>query len=124
MEKQFKEEELFLRELMKEAGAEKPSADFRKNIMEAIEPKRLAAPYKPLISGKGWFLFATALVLSGIGLFYVSAGWKIRMDFSFLHTVSFPKLRFSAVMLYGIGFISLFFVEIPFLKRLLEKQYQ
>lgn len=124
MEEQFREEELFLKELLKEAGPERPSANFRRNIMEAVQPKKETMVYKPLISGKGWFLVVTLLVSTSVVLYYMSAGWKYKVNFSFLHSVSIPKLNFSTVMLYGIGFISLFFLEIPFLKRLVEKQYQ
>ena len=128
MEKQYNEERL-MRRLMKEAGVEEPSANFKNNIMEAIEGKHaLSRVYQPLISPTGWMVTGVCVVIS-VGLLIWFSGLHIDLsaDLGFTKNLKFPsihlpELQLSRTMQYAIAFIALFFLQIPFLKNLITKE--
>lgn len=125
MEKQSNEERL-LRRLIREAGVEKPSANFKDKIMLAIEGKK-AVPnsYQPLISPTAWAISLVVLVLATGVLFWfygvpadLSANLNVAKLFKF-PPVQLPALHLSRTMQYAIAFIALFFIQVPFLRKLI-----
>ncbi|MDT0644407.1 hypothetical protein RM553_16330 [Zunongwangia sp. F363] len=122
MEKRSRKE-ILAKKIMKNAGLEKPSADFSANVLKAVEARQKVLKYEPLISRKTWFGIAGAVIVAVIGLYVISSDLALNIDFSFINALSFPKLNLSSTMMYAVAFISLFFLEIPFLKRFLVKQY-
>lgn len=65
-----KEKELlenFTKKMVKGTSLEKPSKNFSKSVMNAInklESQKEISAYQPLISKKGWFLIVSSLVAS------------------------------------------------------------
>ncbi len=128
MEKQPENIDRITKKIIKDAGLHQPSADFFSNVMEAIESQSTSASivYKPLISKTVWiFIFAiTAVVLALLFVFPVFT------ETSFLNKLvipevykfslpefSFPEFHLSEITIYGIGFLRLFLLYIPFLSR-------
>ncbi len=131
MEKQFNREEKFLRKLLHEVVTEKPSADFKSKIMKHIEANKVPVKaYEPLISEGVWYIVATALVI-GAGGFYIQFPNTI-IDFSGnfdylkldILEMHLPNIHLSRTMQYAVAFVALFFLQIPFLKRIIDKQYE
>ena len=129
MEKPFKNIEDSLYSLGKNAGAEQPSPDFLTNVMKAVASQSVVQKdYQPLISKKVWFTLAAAIVI-GIVLLNVfpsdSAGYLAQ--YSFIDTLNFnlnlPEFKASKTMLYAVGFLSLFLLQIPFIKYYHNKRY-
>ncbi|WP_010228783.1 hypothetical protein [Gillisia marina] len=124
MEKHKAEEEFF-KKIIKETGREKASPDFYKNVMRAIEAKQTSKlVYKPLISQNVWIALVLAISLSVFGLFLMTTGFSMNWNFSFMNYISVPKINLSSTMIYAIGFISLFFLQIPFLQNFMRDQYK
>lgn len=121
MEKLSKEE-FFTRKLIKEAGFERPSAAFSANVLKAIAAKKVVREYKPLISVNVWIALAVLLIFSMIGLYLLTSGQKITWEFGYFEGLTFPRVELSRTMTYAVGFVALFFLQIPFLKGLLERQ--
>lgn len=130
MEKQFNHEEEFLRKLLKEAVIEKPSADFRSKIMMRIEAKKAPVKaYKPLISERNWYLVAIILVLAVGGIFFLVensinfSGYPeyLRLE---IPEINYPVIYLSKTMQYAFAFVALFFLQIPFLKKIIDRQYE
>lgn len=115
-------EEVLTRKLIKSAGLEKPSAAFSANVLKAIAAKKVVREYKPLISVNVWIALAGVLVISMIGLYLLTSAQTLTLEFGYLKGLEFPKLQLSRTMTYAIGFVALFFLQIPFLKGLLERQ--
>ena len=74
MEKQFKDKDPLMMELVKEAGLERPGPDFAKAIMDKLEPKTATAVYSPLISKKAWWVIAIIAIAVLAFLFMVPMG--------------------------------------------------
>jgi hypothetical protein len=123
MEEPSKNIEEITQKWVEEAGIEQPSGDFVSSVMTAIEAK--TAPqtrYKPLISVGGWSvvlaIFVTTIVvlllfpIGNLGIFDITSYTNLA-DFK----NPFAGLKVSKIMIYGIGFLALFIIEIPFLKR-------
>lgn len=126
MEKQFKREDELMKRLLNDAGTESPSADFKNRIMMAIESRKAVITYKPLIPKFIWYIIAAFLVLAVASLYMmyaeVSLSWSF--DFRIPQFIELPSIRLSQTMQYAIAFVALFFLQIPFLKRMMDRQYQ
>lgn len=126
MEKQFNREEELMKKLLNEAGTESPSADFKNRLMMAIENRKAVITYKPLIPKFVWYIVAASLVLAVVTLYMmyadVSLSWSF--DFRIPQFIELPSIRLSETMQYAIAFVALFFLQIPFLKRMVDRQYQ
>lgn len=126
MEKQFSREDRLMKKLLNEAGTEKPSANFKSSIMMKIEAKNAKIkPYEPLISKNGWVMIAAIFLISMTGLSYLYSDLSIsyNLNFDFLHLMELPKIDLSRTMQYAIAFVALFLLQIPFLKRFLDREY-
>lgn len=123
MEKRSREE-LMMQKLMKDAGLEKPSVDFAANVMKAIAVKKVVMEYKPLISKKAWVVIFSVVGISFFGLYQMNTGYSLIPNFSFpdFNSFSFPQIELSRTMTWAIAFVALFLLEVPFLKRLIERQ--
>lgn len=131
MEKQFNREEEFLKKLLSEAVTEKPSADFKSRIMRRIEANKAPGKaYKPLISASIWYLVAIALLLAVGGLYFqfpeISIDFSGNFDYLKLENfeINLPNIHLSRTVQYAVVFVALFFLQIPFLKRFMDKQYE
>ena len=123
MRKESKEESL-ARKLIKEAGLEKPSSNFSVNVLYAIEKRKAVVEFKPLLSKKLLIGLAFLMASSLLVLFFMTTGFSLQLHLNYFNFPSFPQVEFSRNMLYAIGFVSLFFLQIPVLKSLLEKQFR
>ena len=131
MEKQSKNIDRITKKIIKDAGLEQPSADFFSNVMEAIESQSTSPSivYQPLISKKVWILlFAlTAAVLVLLFIFPVFSETSlinpITIPEQFKFSFNLPEMKLSKTTIYGVGFLSLFLLQIPFLKRQLNNSY-
>ncbi|PHS63284.1 MAG: hypothetical protein COB12_09670 [Flavobacterium sp.] len=129
MEKPSKKIESYAESLMKEAGLQKPSADFFKNVMNAVETEKVPQPivYQSLISNQSWMVLLVASVVVIGFLLMVSSSTETLIKLPNLHLekLSFhlPELHFSKITIYGVGFLGLFLIQIPFLKMQLNKNY-
>ena len=127
MEEQFSKEDKLMKRLLKEAGAEKPTLDFKQNLMAKLAAReRVIRPYEPLISKTAW------LVIFSIGIFVILGlnFWESDVDINFAFNfklpqlIDFSRISISQNMLYAFGCVALFIVQIPFVKRLIDKQFQ
>ena len=123
MENSPKEIEKLTQEWVQEAGIEQPSSDFVRNVMDVIDANTsMSKVYRPLISSRGWGLVAALFVASLVVVYFFPLG-----EFRYLETIDFSNLpsiqnpfegvNISKPMLYAVGFLALFLVQIPFLKR-------
>ncbi len=126
MKKQFNREDRLMKNLLHEAGVEQPSVNFRDRIMKTVEARGAEIqPYKPLISKQGWWSVAALSIIIFSGLFSLYSG----ISFSGMLSIEIPhfpdilKIDLSRTMQYAIAFIALFFLEVPFLKRFLDREY-
>jgi len=128
MEKPYKNTDPFFKRILHEAGLEKPSADFSKKVMLSIEERAsVKLVYKPLIPKYFWILFVVILVSAGIVIYFVPVESFFGLDISEnifqkkLPSFSFPEIRFSKITVYGTLFLLMFLIQIPFLKKYIEK---
>ncbi len=129
MEERFKD----IEHLIKEADLHHPSIDFSKNVMGQIEAltEQKEMIYQPLISKKAWLVIAVALVLICIAVMFLSdekSSVLNRVDLSFLNFESIKNplsgFEFHKTTLYGVLFlVILFFVQIPLLKRRIDRSF-
>ena len=127
MEKQFNKEDRLMKRLLNEAGTEKPSADFKNRIMMKVEARNtVIKPYEPLITRSGWWTIAAivAVVMTGLFSLHSDISFTGYLDFEFPHLFDVPKINLSRTMQYAIAFVALFFLQIPFLKRFMDREYQ
>ena len=128
MEKQPENIDRITKKIIKDAGLHQPSKDFFSNVMEAIESQSTSASivYKPLISKTTWMLiFAiAAVVLVLLFVFPVFSETSlinpITIPEQFKFNFTLPEMKLSKTTIYGVGFLSLFLLQIPFLKRQLN----
>ena len=128
MEKQSENIDRITKKIIKDAGLHQPSKDFFSNVMEAIESQSTSASivYKPLISKTTWMLiFAiAAVVLVLLFVFPVFSETSlinpITIPEQFKFNFTLPEMKLSKTTIYGVGFLSLFLLQIPFLKRQLN----
>ncbi len=124
MEK-YKTEEEFFKKIIKETGREKASPDLYRNVMSAIEAKQSSRfVYEPLISRNVWIALGLLISLSVFGLILMTTGFSMNWNFGFMNYISVPKINLSSTMIYAIGFVSLFFLQIPFLQNYMKDQYK
>jgi len=131
MEKQSKHIDRITEKIIKDAGLHQPSTDFFSNVMEAIETQSVSQTivYKPLISKTMWtILFAlTALILVLLFIFPVFSETplfgQLTIPEGFNFKFNLPEIHLSKTTIYGIGFLALFFLQIPFLKKQLNNSY-
>ncbi len=125
MEKQYNREEELVKKLLNEAGAEKPSADFKSRIMLAVEAKKPIKAYQPLIPIFIWYILGGIMISSVAGLYFIYADmsftWNIDLQIPKFPDV--PRIDLSRTMQLAIAFIALFLLEVPFLKRFVDRQY-
>lgn len=129
MEKQSKKTDIITQGLIKEGGLHKPSAKFVDNVMDAVtQLKKEQEIYHPLISKNAWivliFLIATIVVILSVfsNIDYTLLSNYDLFDKPFFN-VTLPEMKFSKEVIYGIGFLGLFLLQIPILKRQLDKRY-
>ena len=131
MEKQSKNIDRITKNILKDAGLHQPSTNFLSNVMQTIEAQSVRQPivYKPLISKTTWILlFAlTTAVLVLLFIFPVFSETSFFSQFTlpeqFKFEFNLPEMNLSKTTIYGIGFLSLFLLQIPFLKRQLNNSY-
>ena len=105
-------------------GEEEVSPDFSKNLMARIENRKVEIPpYQPLIPNYAWAVILGLFSVLMLGVYLNILKLDLALEKNIFEFPEFPEIELSHIMLYGIGFVSLFFLEIPFLKRLLAKQY-
>lgn len=127
MEKQFNREDELMKKLLNEAGTEKPSAGFKSRIMMKVEARNAKIrPYEPLISKTGWtsIVVISVLSLTGLSFLYADISFFNDLRFEFPHFINMPEIDLSRTMQYAIAFVALFFLQVPFLKRFLDREYQ
>jgi hypothetical protein len=124
MEKPSKNLDKLMHQLIKDAGVEKPSSGFKNRVMESIAAQSIPQKsYEPLISKRAWVAIALVIVV-GIVIMYLlpsensvmeNLGVSLKFDVDF----DLPKFQISKTFTYAIGFLALFLIQIPFLKRYL-----
>ncbi len=127
MEKQFSREDRLMKKLLNEAGTEKPSADFKKQIMMKVEARNASIkPYEPLISKAVWMALGGVLIASVLTLYFINSdvSFSYDLNFNFLKAIEIPSMNLSRTMQIAIAFVALFFLEVPFLKRFLDREYR
>lgn len=126
MEERYNREEELMKSLLKEAGTEKPSSDFKSNIMMRLESRRTElSPYEPLISKPVWMILGGGMIASILALYLINTEYffDYNLDFEYLSSVKLPSIDLSRTMQIAIAFVALFFLEVPFLKRFLDREY-
>ncbi len=127
MDKPTKEFDAIADKIIEEAGFVNPSIDFTSKVMEKIVVRSASKfVYTPLISKSGW-VFIVGIFAISIGLLYLypmgGASYFSDMKISELPQITnpFANLKLSKTLVMGIGTLTLFLVQIPFLKKLIEK---
>ena len=134
MDKQSKNIDLYTKKIVQEAGLESPSSYFTNNVMNMVAKKAITKPttasYIPLISKNNKFILLAILVSVFLYLifnpmFETSYLSKYTVSLNFKQWFSSTNLfdSFSKTTLYGIGFLALFLIQIPFLKKYMERTY-
>ncbi len=128
MDKQSNNIDKLTHNLINEAGLDNPSADFLSKVMDKIEIQKASQSivYKPLISIKMWLLLISITIVSIVLLFnFPIINSSSFFQFPTLSTLSFdiPEVHFSKTAIYGIGFLSLFLIQIPFLKKQIDQRF-
>ncbi|GHC55114.1 hypothetical protein [Ulvibacter litoralis] len=126
MEEQFKNIDDIAKKLVQEAGLHQPSAHFMESVMKSVTPKTAIQPYKPLLSKRAWVFIVLGFVSMMFALYIVPAtDFSLLKEFSVAEYVSFKnpfsEVKMNKTTVYGIVFLSLFMLQIPFLKHFLEK---
>lgn len=126
MEEQFKEIDRITKKLVTEAGTDKPSAQFLETVMNAVSQEKVIQPYKPLISKTAWLFIGIGFFVMILALYSVPSGLlsflkEINFSANFRVKNPFSEVKITKTAVYGIVFLGLFLIEIPFLKRYLEK---
>ena len=120
----------FTKKWIRDGGLEKPASNFSELVMKTItESQKVVPVYRPLVTVKGWLFIAAILIGVGVFLYYNPSesnkwidGIINKKEISF--DLPFEQIQVSKTMFYALGFLSLFFIQLPFLKRLVEKKYQ
>ncbi len=125
MEEQFKNIDRLTEKLVKDAGINKPSANFLSDVMSAVNQTAIKQEYKPLISRSTWFIIGTLFAALFVALyFYSTPELSLLQDLNLFEKLSFEiptsELKVPKTMVYAIGFLGLFLFQIPFLKNYLK----
>lgn len=128
MEKQSKHFDKITHQLINEAGLENPSPDFFSNVMDKIEVKNASQPivYQPLISIKMWILLFVITIVSVVLLMtFPIISTNTIYQIPSLSSLSFDikEIKLSKTVIYGLGFLSLFLIQIPFLKKQIDQRF-
>jgi len=125
MDKQFNREDRLMRKLLNEAK-EEPSVDFKIQIMKKVALRNAKIrSYEPLISKSVWIGIAAVMIIFIAGVTYLNSDISIPgLNFGIPDLVNIPEIKLSRTMLYAIAFVALFFLQIPFLKRFLDREYR
>ncbi|RMA57944.1 hypothetical protein [Ulvibacter antarcticus] len=126
MEERYKKIDDISKKLIKEAGLQQPSTDFLTNVMSVVAQKAAKKIYKPLISKMAWVFIGLVVLLVSSVLFIVPLSHVSFFGiFDAIEKVSihnpFSEVKVSKITIYGLGFLGLFLVQIPFLKRHLNR---
>ncbi|PKA82158.1 hypothetical protein ATE92_0283 [Ulvibacter sp. MAR_2010_11] len=128
MDKPSEKIESFTRKLVKEAGVSKPSIDFKSRVMEAvIQQSQIQKVYQPLLSKQVLGLFVVVIVVGVAVLYFMTfenSTLLERLDLGRNLNISIPEMKTSKMLTYAVGCFALFLVQIPFLKKYLEKQHR
>ncbi len=129
MEEQFKD----IGDLVKDAGLETPSVDFLDAVMSKVDVDQVNSSvlYKPLISNVAWMVIGFIVVMVVCLLLLFDGGENSifdKIDVVGLSLTSFNNpfkgYTFHKTTVYGILFLSfLFFVQVPMLKRKMDKDF-
>lgn len=128
MEEQFKDLDTFTSKWVQEAGVQKPSASFMDTIMQSIEAQSKPIVYAPLISKKIWVFLGICAVCCLLYVYWLPVSQTglanidlIREKLAFQNPIA--DFKFSKVSAYALGFLALFLIQIPFLKRMISRRY-
>ena len=128
MDKQSNKNDKLIHNLINEAGLDNPSADFLSKVMDKIETQKVTQPivFQPLISKRMWLLIVlftiVALVLLSVyPIFTESTLYQLPKWNKF--SIQMPEIHFSKITIYGLGFLSLFLIQIPFLKKQIDQRF-
>ena len=130
MEKPFNNINKLTKKIIKEGGLHQPSDSFLGNVMETVTLQTVQQEiYRPLISNKIW-VFILITLSTMVVILYLNppleesflSQFNIAGKLSFENP--FSEIKISKTILYGIGFLALFLIQIPFLKRYFERDYQ
>ena len=128
MEKSSKKIDRITQRTIRSGGLHQPSADFMDNVMKAvIKIESNKVTYTPLIPKRVWIILS--LLFLGISIYlllFSNTGYSFLENLVLFDKIaaidlSFPKMKLSKEMIYGIGFLGLFLLQIPFLKRQLDR---
>jgi hypothetical protein len=130
MEKRSRNTDEFSRKVIKEAGLEQAPDGLYQRIMQTVELIPIGPfIYKPLISKKAWIgiaLFVAALLAVLIFVPWGEATYsqqlREQMQFNWKNPLS--GITFSKTTFYAVLGMALFFLQIPLLKRLLDKRFK
>lgn len=112
-----------------ESGLESPSQRFTQNVMDQIGANKVPMPvYKPLISTKGWLAVALVIAMSTLLLYFfpISSWESLNIDAMFTSPFDgswSQRWNPSSTLFYGLFFLGMFLIQIPFLKRMLHKNH-
>lgn len=130
MEKRSKDLQEFTQRRVKEAGLETAPAGLYHRIMNTVELIPVGQfIYKPLISKKAWIwigvialaILAILILLPWGGSAYVG---QVRESINFSWENPLANIKLSKTAIYAILGIGLFLLQIPILKRQLDKRYK
>jgi len=128
--KENKNIEEYTKKIVQEAGLDSPSSELMNNIMFAIEKQSISSRvYKPLISKNIWYVILVCAIsfLLFVYLFLYQPSATI-LNVNALYDFIFPSqilvISMSKTMLYCFAFLSLFLIEIPFIKYFIERNFQ
>ena len=128
MEKPFKNTDTATHSWIKEAGLEKPSANFSMEVLQKIEVRTHSQKVQPLLSLKSWVFIVAAILLSSVLLFMYPPELELWKDFFATKPTGWDfnmaQFEISESTVYAFIFLSLFLLQIPILKRTLGKNYQ
>jgi len=130
--KQYEQEDIFIKKYLKEVDLESPSGNFTSDIMDVIlqkNAKKLVAP-KPLISKKIWFIIASFTLLCLYFIIQNTTPGFIdlpTLEFNFLEKIQISKLFEPLSISRSIVYVSalftiMVFVQMYFLKGYFEKR--
>ena len=130
MEKRSKDLHEFTQKRVKEAGLETAPVGLYQRIMNTVELIPVGQfIYKPLISKKAWIwigvialaILAILVLLPWGGSAYVG---QVRESINFSWENPLANIKLSKTAIYAILGIGLFLLQIPILKRQLDKRYK
>ena len=130
--KQYVEEDAFLKKYLQEIKLDSPRSSFTENILDLIlKEEKSIVKNTPLISKKMWFIAAGFLATCVFFLFKEKNTTSLRfpeIDFSFIPSLQMPTIfgsfTISSTIMYAVvGFSLMFFIQIVFLKNHFNKRF-